>query len=148
MRCFSPDRILKRKPEKVILHCAATPDVGPENPRWYELDISEVRRWHVSGNGWKDVGYHFFIRRDGTIQSGRKVGTPGAHTKGHNRDIGVCYAGSKYPTAEQISSLKKLAELIRLTHGISPLDWHGHYEYADKDCPGFKRDEIILLLTS
>lgn len=144
MKDISP---VHKKMDKVIMHCAATPDADPTNPRWYNLDISEIREWHVKGNGWRDVGYHFFIKRDGTIQEGRPVGTQGAHTKGQNENIGVCYAGSKDPTKEQKESIRALGLMIRQKYGISPLDWHCHYEYANKDCPGFSRQVLLDILT-
>jgi N-acetylmuramoyl-L-alanine amidase len=142
LSCFKK----KKRPKKVIMHCAATPDSNEPGARWYELDIEEVRRWHVKGRGWKDVGYHYFIKRDGTIQPGRPVGSRGAHTKGRNYDIGVCYAGTSEPTDAQKISMRALCRQFREEHGISPLDWHCHHEYADKDCPGFSLKTLHEIL--
>lgn len=47
-----------------FIHCAATPpgmDIGAD----------ELRRWHVEGNGWSDIGYHYVIRRNGAVEFGR-----------------------------------------------------------------------------
>jgi len=29
--------------------------------------VAEVRRWHVDERGWRDIGYHYLIDRDGTV---------------------------------------------------------------------------------
>ena len=44
--------------------------------------------------GWSDIGYHYLVKLDGTIQAGRDVDIIGAHVKGHNSNsIGVVYVG-------------------------------------------------------
>ena len=70
----------------IVVHCSATrPSMN--------LTIDTVREWHIA-KGWSDVGYHFFIQRDGTIQSGRHPDDHGAHVAGHNTDtVSVCMAG-------------------------------------------------------
>jgi N-acetylmuramoyl-L-alanine amidase len=76
-----------RKVNKIIIHCTATPEGR-------DVSIDEVRRWHVKERGWRDVGYHFLIRLDGTVEEGRPIEMTGAHTRGHNWDsIGIAYAG-------------------------------------------------------
>jgi len=49
-----------REIKEVILHCTATPADR-------KLTVQEVRNWHVKGNGWDDIGYHFLIHQDGTV---------------------------------------------------------------------------------
>ncbi len=58
-----------------------------------DVDISDVDKWHKA-RGWGGVGYHYFIKRDGTTQAGRPLDKVGAHVKGHNyQSWGVCLAG-------------------------------------------------------
>lgn len=135
----------KKKIDKVIFHCAATPDADESDERWFNLDIDEIDRWHKA-RGWKGVGYHFFIKRDGTIQAGRSIGDMGAHTKGENHNIGVCYAGSYIPTKSQVESMRELCDALRDSYGLNVYDWYCHNEFANKDCPGFDRDTLIHLL--
>ena len=76
-----------RKINKIIIHCTATPEGR-------DVSIDEVRRWHVEERGWRDVGYHFLVRLDGTVEEGRPIEMTGAHTRPHNWDsIGIAYAG-------------------------------------------------------
>ena len=42
----------------------------------------------------RDIGYHFYITRDGEIHRGRALEKVGAHCRNHNtHSIGVCYEG-------------------------------------------------------
>lgn len=127
---------------KVIIHAADTPadmDIGAE----------EIRRWHVEGNGWSDIGYHYVIRRDGRIELGRDLDgdgdvedEQGAHVYGHNRGtLGICMVGGKPDcnyTAAQWRSLAWLVRDILGRHGLTPADVYGHRDFDDgKTCPQF-----------
>ena len=46
-----------RKIDKIILHCSGTPELK-------DFDVEDIRDWHVNGNNWSDVGYHFIIKLD------------------------------------------------------------------------------------
>ena len=75
-----------REINKIIVHCSATRE-------FQDVKTEEIRRWHMD-KGWSDVGYHYLIELDGSINKGRPVERIGAHCKGHNNDsIGVCYIG-------------------------------------------------------
>lgn len=137
----------KYKPSKIIFHCAATPDDDEPGSRWYELDISEIDKWHRA-RGWKGVGYNFFIKRDGTLQEGRPLGTPGAHTKGYNHEVGVCYAGTRNPSDAQKKTMRSLRDFFRDQYGLNTFDWTGHYKFANKDCPGFPDSKLHDILNA
>ena len=44
----------KRKITHIILHCAATPE-------GQDVKTATIKAWHVKGNKWKDIGYHYVI---------------------------------------------------------------------------------------
>lgn len=71
----------------IIIHCSA---VGPEQ----KSSVKDIDRWHRQ-RGWKNgCGYHYVVRRDGTIETGRPLEMVGAHCQNHNQhSIGVCYEG-------------------------------------------------------
>ena len=55
---------------EIILHCADT------RPDWMAGQsladkVAEIRRWHVQQRGWRDIGYHWVIDRDGAVAPGR-----------------------------------------------------------------------------
>ena len=121
---------------KIIFHCADTRT--DQN-----FNISDVKRWHLD-RGWSDVGYHYFIKLDGSIQKGRDIGRIGSHCKGHNTgSIGVCFEGGKNPddskwdrpTEKQIEAAQITISWLRIRFG--ELTYHGHYEFSSKSCPNF-----------
>ena len=123
--------------KRIILHCTATPEGA-------HFDIATIRRWHVQGNGWKDIGYHYLIYLDGSVHEGRPIEQIGAHTSGHNKDsIGIVYvggvdaAGKAKDTlnAAQEVAMVNLIKALRAEHGQMSL--HGHNEFAAKACPSF-----------
>ena len=122
----------------------------------YSHDIEEVRLWHtlpkppkgtdpipgVHGNGWRDVGYQYFIRKDGERQKGREEWVRGAHCWGYNgQSIGVCMEGNfdvEVPTYEQILEFLNLSTYIMKKYPIiTPDKIRGHRECRSrKTCPG------------
>jgi N-acetylmuramoyl-L-alanine amidase len=126
-----------RKINRIILHCSATPEGR-------DVSVATINSWHLK-RGWKEIGYHYVILLDGTVENGRDVKKVGAHTSGHNQDsIGVCYvggmdAGNKKAkdtlNQAQEVAMVNLIKALREEHG--PLTLHGHNEYAAKACPSF-----------
>ena len=132
---------------EIIIHCTAT------RPKWWEgksaeEKVREVRHWHVAGNGWSDIGYHWLIDRDGTVVAGRPEDKAGAHTRGHNSNsIGIALFGGHGSTKDDRfedhftpAQAKSLRRLLADIHGRHPTitKVSGHHEYANKACPGFQ----------
>ena len=75
-----------RKIDTIVIHCSETPE-GMDYP------LGSLRADHLK-RGFVDVGYHYYIKKDGTIQEGRPIEKAGAHAQGHNaHSIGICYEG-------------------------------------------------------
>jgi hypothetical protein len=105
-------------------------------------DIRIIRKWHVEERGWRDVGYHYFIRKDGTIQRGRSLDQIGAHCAGHNRaSIGICLSGGDKFTVRQFCSLYDL--LNNLYREFGKIRTVGHNAYSDKACPNFDVEDFL-----
>lgn len=123
----------------IILHSSATPE-GRHH------DADDIRDWHVEGNGWSDIGYHFVIQIDGTVEAGRPLEVQGAHTRGYNANsVGVCYIGGtdEYGspkdtmTTAQAISVEALVCELREIYG-DDVAFKGHNEFnALKACPCF-----------
>ena len=128
---------------EIIVHCTATPEGK-------DYTVSDIRRWHTTpvsqgGRGWKDIGYHYVVYRDGTVHTGRDVNISGAHCTNHNSySIGVCYVGGcatdgKTPkdtrTAAQRMALVKLLKELRALYPQAKI--YGHRNFAAKACPSF-----------
>lgn len=120
-----------RNLKKHFIHCSDTPS---------KMDIGrkEINRWHKS-RGWTMVGYHFIIRRDGTIEEGRPIEMIGAGVYGHNRDsIHTCLVGRGEYTKKQFKSLR------RLIKRFNELKTLGHNEVSSKGCPLFDVQKFLI----
>ena len=123
---------------EIIVHCAATPEGK-------DFTVEQIREWHVKGRGWKDIGYHFVIYRDGSIHKGRPIDQVGAHCLNHNQhSIGICYIGGctaegKRPkdtrTPAQKTALLELLTALRSLYKKASI--HSHSDFANKACPAF-----------
>ena len=70
----------------IILHCSG---IKPEQ----RSSARQIDQWHRA-KGWQGIGYHYVVRRNGTVEVGRPETKVGAHCQGHNRhSIGICYEG-------------------------------------------------------
>lgn len=130
---------------EVVIHCSAT------RLEWMEGDglaaqVGEIREWHVRDRGWRDIGYHWVIGRDGKILPGRAETEIGAGVAGHNQGvIHVCLIGGfgsaetdlfkDHFTLSQDLSLRQLLLGIGMRTQIRLVT--GHNQYAAKACPGF-----------
>ncbi len=131
-----------RKVNKIIIHCTATPE-GREH------DVADIRRWHLK-RGFNDIGYHYLIHIDGTIEEGRPINKQGAHCSGQNRgSIGICYVGGMSKDMKKAKDTRTQAQrdsLIKLMHELiykynKDMTIHAHHEYANKSCPSFNVQE-------
>lgn len=132
-----------RKIDKIIVHCSGTPELK-------DFDVEDIRDWHVNGNNWSDVGYHFIIKLDGTIQDGRPIKKIGAHVKGKNRSsIGICYIGGMnrdMTNWEDTRTKKQKESLLLLINDLKKrfpnTIVYGHKDFTDKKlCPSFNAKE-------
>ena len=132
---MSPDSV-----SYLIIHCSATRESQDYTPEQLKHD-------HLA-RGFIDVGYHFYIRKDGTVTQHRRLNEVGAHCRPFNRcSIGVCYEGGLDANGKpkDTRTLKQRASLIALV-----LDLHrqfpnavirGHNEMPGatiKECPNFR----------
>lgn len=127
-----------REINEIVIHSAHTPE-------GVYYDIDDIRKWHVFENGWADVGYHYVILLDGTIQLGRDISKAGAHVSGHNKNsIGICYIGGMDKdtrTNEQKRSIVMLLKLIKSIHKDAIICGHRDFPGVTKLCPNFNAIE-------
>ena len=88
-----------RKITLLIIHCSATPEGK-------DYTVEDIDRWHKA-RGWKGIGYHYVIYRDGSVHAGRPEADVGAHCQNHNQhSLGICYIGGLRYTNTSNSSNK------------------------------------------
>ena len=123
----------------IIIHCSATPEGR-------SLSFEECRRDHIMHRHFRDIGYHFYITRDGTVHDGRPIEKVGAHCEGHNsHSIGICYEGGldangKPADTRTEAQRKALKSLVERMHRLFPKALIvGHHDLKPrKACPCFK----------
>ena len=134
-------KIIMRELKEIILHCTATKE-------GQDYSVEQVRKWHLD-RGFNDIGYHFVIRLDGTVEAGRPLETVGAHCKGHNANsIGIAYVGGldkngrpkDTRTLPQKESMRRLVDLLK--RYFPRIEVHCHNEYTNKACPCFSVSEL------
>lgn len=121
---------LSKRPKTnyIVLHHAAA----------VTCTAAQIDSWH-KGNGWSGIGYHFFIRRDGSIYRGRPEWATGAHASGKNSEsIGVCVEGNyEIETTMSKSQREAVKEVLKYLKSKYPnATIKGHREVGATGCPG------------
>lgn len=101
--------------------------------------IEDIHKWHLD-RGWSGCGYHYFVRKNGTVYIGRDEKAIGAHCLNYNAvSIGICAEGNfnvETMTEAQYNALLELTHSIYNKYSISRIC--GHRELNSTDCPGMK----------
>ena len=129
----------KRKIDRIFIHCSAS-DV-PEHD-----NIATIKKWHIA-RGFNDIGYHFFIHKNGKVSRGRDIEKTPASQKSHNvKTIAICLHGLHKDnfTQAQYDSLKSLCIEIDISH-LNKVSFHGHCEVSKKACPVIDYKRILKL---
>lgn len=123
-----------RKINKIIIHCSDSDHKIHDN-------IDCIRFWHKK-KGWKDIGYHFVITKNGAIWTGRPLAEIGAHCHGYNNEsIGICLTGKNSFSSEQFKSLRELCESLVSMFNCDIIEHNKLSKY--KTCPNFTYSEVI-----
>jgi len=117
----------RKKTEYIILHHRAG-----------DGDINSIHQEHLNRK-WAGCGYHFYVKKDGSIYRGRPINMIGAHCPDFNSiSIGICFEGNydreMIMPLVQFEAGKKLIKLIR--EGFKNTKTVGHREKFATACPG------------
>lgn len=122
----------------IAVHCSATQAKA-------DIGAKEIRQWHRA-KGWVDIGYHFVIRRDGTVETGRPIDVIGAHVENFNHaSIGICMVGGINAqgkaednfTPAQYAALAELLRDLKARYPKAQIQGHRDFPGVKKDCPCF-----------
>lgn len=110
-----------------------------------DIDADTIRKWHRD-RGWRDIGYHHVIKRDGTLEIGRPPMAVGAHAKGFNQvSVGICLIGGidvmgdpdANFTRAQYNRLEKLLRALKQAYPEAAVVGHRDLPGVNKACPSF-----------
>ncbi|MBV8040085.1 N-acetylmuramoyl-L-alanine amidase [Bacteroides sp. AN502] len=127
----------------IILHCSATRE-------GQSFGFEDCRRDHIRHRGFRDIGYHYYITRDGTVHRGRPLELVGAHCRNHNRhSIGICYEGG-LDAEGRAKDTRTEAQKVSLSALVGELKERfpqalvvGHRELdPGKECPCFEVNKL------
>lgn len=133
---FNSNHSAMKEVEEIVLH----------NSGVSVLQSIEVIHNYHKNKGWAGIGYHYYVRKDGSVYRGRPENMAGAHCPGVNStSIGICAEGN---FNEEIMSEVQKQAIIELVKDIKPrynIKWiKGHREILATSCPGanFPLEEI------
>ena len=128
--------MMMRKITLFIIHCSAVMPMQRSS-------ADDIDQWHRR-KGWNGIGYHYVVRRNGSVEQGRPIEKVGAHCKNRNKhSIGICYEGgldedgkpADTRTEAQKTALRELLEQLKKDHPNALI--LGHNTFSNKACPCF-----------
>ncbi|MBN1059884.1 N-acetylmuramoyl-L-alanine amidase [Clostridium botulinum] len=138
---WSGDLEYNNKPTLLVFHHTASSNLTP----------TKIHEMHMAKK-WSGIGYHFYIRKDGTVYRGRPEEAIGAHIKGQNKNtLGICIEGNleeEQPTEQEIEALEKLSTYLIIKYNIYGVQGHG--DTYDTLCPGenFPMENVKQAITN
>lgn len=110
--------------------------------------VETIHNYHKN-KGWAGIGYHYYVRKDGSVYRGRSENMAGSHCPGVNStSIGICAEGDFEQEIMNDIQKKAIVELIKDIKSRYNIKWiKGHREILSTDCPGanYPLQEIIDL---
>lgn len=120
----------RKKTDTIVLHHSASK----------EAFATLIHQWHKN-RGWSGIGYHFVVRKNGTVERGRPIDCIGAHcTNENSHTIGICFEGNfqeEDMAAIQIKAGRELIDYIQALYG-NKLKIVRHRDLMATACPGDK----------
>lgn len=126
--------------DMIVIHHTGCNDI--------DASAEQIHGWHL-GQGWSGIGYHFVIRKNGTVERGRPEWAIGSHAYGENsHTLGIHLSGDfeqAQPTQAQLESCAVLLANLCTDYGI-PIDRDhivGHGELMATSCPGTNLQALL-----
>jgi len=137
---FVNDLQKRNRTDLIVIHHTGGSDI--------DASAEQIHEWHLN-KGWSGIGYHYVIRKDGTIERGRPEWAVGSHAYGENsHSLGIHLSGDfdqASPTAAQVEKCAMLTAYLCQKYDI-PIDrGHvvGHGELMSTDCPGANLQQLL-----
>ena len=128
----------KRTINLIVVHCSAT-RVNQN------FSIEDLEACHKA-RGFAEIGYHYYITKDGYLYPCRPESEIGAHAKHYNaHSIGICYEGgldkdgnpADTRTPAQKQTMESLLQSLSLDYPDAEIIGHRDVPWVKKSCPCF-----------
>ncbi len=107
--------------------------------------VESIHNQHIN-NGYSGIGYHFYIRKNGSIFRGRPINSIGAHCLNYNyNSVGICFEGNFENEEMSVMQLNAGVEIVNYLKNLYPnAAIVGHKSLYNTACPGknFPMDKI------
>ena len=127
-----------RRINLIILHCSATKITQ-------DFPVESLEACHKA-RGFKTIGYHYYITKDGQMHQCRTEDMIGAHARRYNaHSIGICYEGgldangnpTDTRTPAQKHALITLLRSLKVDYPDAEILGHCDLPWVKKKCPCF-----------
>lgn len=134
----------QRKIDLIVVHCSAT-RVNQDFP------VEALEACHKA-RGFRSIGYHYYITKDGMVYPCRPENEVGAHVRHYNaHSIGICYEGgldekgkpADTRTPAQKDSQEDLLYALALDYPDAEILGHCDLPWVRKSCPSFNVKEWL-----
>lgn len=125
-------------PKGIVYHHQDANDGVPNDGL---ADVMGIHAYHRDTNGWRGIGYHFYVALNGDAYQGRPIDTIGGHAMNAGDWIGICAegdydkSGAKMPAA-QLKTIRELTAYIESKYGKLPKRRHSEMPGNLTACPG------------
>ena len=123
----------------IVIHCSATRVTQ-------DFTFEQLEACHLA-RGFKSIGYHYYITKDGVVYPGRPESEVGAHARHYNaHSIGICYEGglddegrpADTLTRAQYDTMWNLLRKLKITFPQAQIVGHRDLPgTTPKECPCF-----------
>ncbi|MBP5713780.1 MAG: N-acetylmuramoyl-L-alanine amidase [Prevotella sp.] len=127
-----------RRINLIVIHCSATRVTQ-------EFSVKDLEACHLA-RGYKTIGYHYYITKDGKVHRCRPEEMAGAHARRYNaHSIGICYEGGLDANGEtddtrtpaQKRTLVALLRSLKVDYPDAQILGHRDLPWVKKRCPCF-----------
>ncbi len=127
-----------RKINLIVVHCSATRVTQ-------DFTVEQLEACHLA-RGFRSIGYHYYITKDGVLYPCRPEEEKGAHAYPYNvHSIGICYEGgldengkpADTRTDAQKETLQMLLESLCVDYPDAEILGHRDLPNVHKECPCF-----------
>lgn len=133
--------IPKRFVNKIFIHCSASDRPEDDN-------VKTINQWHIA-RGWQEIGYNYYIDKQGRLWPGRELAKIPAAQHGYNTgSIAICCGGNNYFSVAQMFKLEEVCHAINDTFLKTgkTITFHGHCEVnSHKTCPNFDYKNVLKI---
>lgn len=142
--------------KKIIIHHTASPTEVLRQNKWVKVSREIIDEWHKK-RGFGQIGYHFLVLKDGTVEAGRPINMVGAHCAVSRRNyigLGIALVGnfqeSRVPYIQLEATAQLTSKLINLfkMNGLQDIELHREVLGAKTLCPGklFPKEEFLRII--